>query len=135
MRSRKQAAPLPQEHQHEDDGDCSCEMLDTSLSNVDGSDCSCSECLEANLEAFNELRAEEEEEEQKENENKNNRGSTRVTSNKQTRGISRNTVRNDSKLNDQLTKYRSLGKERPTRPQTAGIRMERTEGVEQQDQP
>jgi hypothetical protein len=29
----------------ESDPDCSCELLDTSLSGVGDSDCSCSECL------------------------------------------------------------------------------------------
>lgn len=37
--------------------DCSCEILyDTSLSNVGDSDCDCSDCLQANLNAFNEFK-------------------------------------------------------------------------------
>lgn len=41
--------------------DCSCEILyDTSLSNIGDSDCDCSECLEANLNAFNDLKNAEE---------------------------------------------------------------------------
>ena len=41
--------------------DCSCEILnDTSLSNIGDSDCDCSECLEANLNAFNQFKNDEE---------------------------------------------------------------------------
>lgn len=39
--------------------DCTCEILyETSLSNVSDSDCDCSDCLEAHLDAFNEFKNE-----------------------------------------------------------------------------
>ncbi len=50
----KEDQPHKRHIDHESsDGDCTCELLDTSLSGVGDSDCSCSECLEANLQAFN----------------------------------------------------------------------------------
>ncbi len=40
------------------DMDCSCEILyDDELSNVGDSDCDCSDCLSANLNAFNEFKS------------------------------------------------------------------------------
>ena len=46
MKGKKKTVNIVHDHKEiSDDGDCSCEMLDTSLSGVGDSDCSCSECL------------------------------------------------------------------------------------------
>lgn len=74
----------------ESEPDCSCELLDTSLSGVGDSDCSCSECLEANLEAFNELKQLEEEQEQASQNKLTRRASSRMTLPKQPAQIDRN---------------------------------------------
>lgn len=94
----------------ESDPDCSCELLDTSLSGVGDSECSCSECLEANLQAFNELK-QLEEERQSEIENKlTRRASSRVTLPRQPRTIDRNLSTNDQRTKTKVNDYQSINK-------------------------
>lgn len=80
------------------------------------SDCSCSECLEANLAAFNELKEMEEETERQNNNRMTRRASSRVATKQQTNQVNRNNSNFNDKTRVKITDYKSVDKMRETRP-------------------